>query len=119
MWKTASGNDRPAKRLVEGFDACHFWNVGLEVALDADLEGDHAAGAAHACAMEANLDNTIAGDIDQFDIPAVRLHGGADEFDDASDAIKDGGCEWPCGGGHRGSVGGGDSMGRRDGTMRA
>jgi hypothetical protein len=78
-------------QLVDGFDAGDFGDVGFEVAFDADLEGDHAARAADAGAVEADLDFAFGGDVDEFEIAAVCLDGGANEFEHLHDLFGDGG----------------------------
>jgi hypothetical protein len=41
-------------------------------------------------AVEPNVDDTIVQHIDKFNIPAVGLHGRADQVDDALDFITQG-----------------------------
>jgi hypothetical protein len=74
---------------IDGFDAADLRDVFLQVALDAHLEGDGGGGAADACAVEADADDLIGGDPDEFDIAAIGLDGGADEVDDLGDALDE------------------------------
>jgi len=73
--------------LIYGLDSPDLGDVGLEVALDAGLEGDRGGGATHAGAVHADLDGVVGGEADELDVPAVGLNGWADEFDDAADAV--------------------------------
>src|SRR5687768_411464 len=61
----------------------HFRHLLPEVALDAVLEGHRAARAAVAGAVEADLDDAVGAHVDQLDVAPIRLHGGADQVDDA------------------------------------
>lgn len=88
--------------LVQSLDLGHLGDVGLEVPLDAHLQCDHAARAAHARAVEADLHHACVGHVHEFDIAAVGLHGGTDEFDHPRDAVEDGGGGGS--GGHHGIV---------------
>jgi hypothetical protein len=56
----------------------NFRNALTNVSFDAHLEGHGAAGAAVAGTVESHLHHTGGADIDQFDIAAVSLDGGAD-----------------------------------------
>src|SRR5687768_13597542 len=60
-------------------DARHFRHAFAEVALDALVEGHAAAGAAVAGAVEADLDDAFGVHVDQLDVAAVGLDGGADQ----------------------------------------
>jgi hypothetical protein len=52
------------KYLGDGLDGPDLGDVSLEVALDADLEGDGAGGAAHARPVKADADGAVGGDLD-------------------------------------------------------
>jgi hypothetical protein len=97
-------------------DAADFGDVGFEVALDADLEGHGAGGAADAGAVEADADDALGGDVDELEVAAVGLDGGADEVEDAGDAFLEGGRGGRGCGHHCGMVGrrawGGEEVGR-------
>ena len=72
---------------------------------DAVLEGHRAARAAVAGAVEADLDDVVGGDVDDLDVPAVRLHRRADQVDHALHPITDGvGLLIGGGGGHAGII---------------
>lgn len=73
--------------LINGFDPCDFGDMLAKVTLDAQLERLVAGGAADAGPEQSDLDDALTGDIDEFDIPAVRLDGRTDEIDDPRDAF--------------------------------
>src|SRR4051812_723352 len=73
------------ERLGDGNDSGDLGHFFAEVAFDAHLQGHGAAGAAVAGAVEANLDDAVAGDVNEFDIAAVGLYSGADQVDHALD----------------------------------
>src|SRR5262245_43628990 len=66
----------------DGDDLGDFGHLFADVAFDAHLQGHGAAGAPVAGAVEADLHHTVGGHIDEFDVPAVRLHGRSDQVDD-------------------------------------
>ncbi len=66
----------------------HLRYVSLQVPLNPHLQRNHAARATNARAMKTNLHHALRRDIHQFKIPAIRLHGWSNQFDDARDAIK-------------------------------
>ena len=84
------GKDKNVCCLLDGFDAGYLWHVGLEVAFDADLQGDHAAGAADARAVEADLHFAFGCHIDKLKVAAICLNGGADELEHLHDLLMDG-----------------------------
>jgi hypothetical protein len=90
LWKTRSA--RPARMcgLSDGFDALHFRDVGSEVALDAHLEGHLARRAIDARAVQADLDGAVRADLDELDVASIGLDRGADEAQDAPDALVNG-----------------------------
>jgi hypothetical protein len=67
----------------------HLRHSVAEIALDAVVEGQIAAGAPVAGAMKADLDDPIVGNADQLNIAAVRLDGWANQVDYALDALSD------------------------------
>ncbi len=82
--------------------------MGLEVPLDAGLEGDRGGWAADAGAVHPDLDVVVGGEADELDVAAVGLNGRADEFDDSLDAVGERaaalGCpSWVGEGGSRGA----------------
>ena len=75
---------------VDGPDFADFGDMVAEVLLDADFEGHHGGRAANARAVEADVDDAVGGDLYEFDVAAVGLHGRSDGLDDELDAISDG-----------------------------
>ena len=67
-----------------------FGDAFAEVAFDSHLESHFAGGAAVACAVEADLDDAGGGDVDELDVAAIGLDGGADEVEHILHAIADG-----------------------------
>ena len=61
----------------------NFGDFFAEVSGDAILQGHRAAGTAVAGAVEADFDDAVFADVDQFDIAAIGLHCGADQVDHA------------------------------------
>jgi hypothetical protein len=68
----------------------HFRHFFPEITFNAMLEGEVAAGATVASAMETDLHDAIVSHINQFDIATIRLDGRADQIDHALHAIADG-----------------------------
>lgn len=91
--------EKGAAGLWHGLDRPDFRDVVLEVAFDPQLEGHGAGGAADARAVEADLDNTVGGDANEFDISAVGLDGRSDAVEDQGDAAGEFG-GWARGRGH-------------------
>src|SRR4051812_23563090 len=71
------------ERSGDGDDAGDFGGALAEGALDAHLEGHRGGRAAMAGPVEADLDDAVVADLDQFDVAAVRLNRRADEVEDA------------------------------------
>lgn len=103
----------PLRGLLDGFHAANLRDVFLEVALDAHLEGDVGGWAADAGPVEADADDLVGGDPDEFDIAAIGLDRRADEVDDLGDALEERGVG--CGGG---GVAGGGGLHAGDHTRR-
>jgi hypothetical protein len=66
---------------------CDFGDLLAEIGFDAHLQGEIAAGAADAGAVEADADDAVGGDVHQLDVAAIGHHGGADQLEDALDAL--------------------------------
>jgi len=82
-----------------------FRDLFADVAFDAVLEGHGAAGATVTGAVEADLDDTGRGDVDEFEISPVGLDGRADEVDHVLHPVAD------ATGGGRAGKGDGDGHG--------
>lgn len=95
-FKPRLGNDLrrrvgPGGRVFSGNgpDGPYFGDMGLEIAFKADLEGHSAGGASDAGPVEADFDDAVLGEADEFDIAAVGLDGWSDKADDLGDAVED------------------------------
>src|SRR5688572_19340107 len=78
---------RVEQLLLHRHNCGHFRHAFAEVAFDALVERHAAAGTAVAGAVEADLDLPVGIDVDQLDVAAVSLHGGADQVDHALDPL--------------------------------
>ncbi len=73
--------------LVNGFDGGDFGDAFFEGAFDADSEGHVGGGAADAGAVHADADDALVVHVNELDVAAVGLDGGADEVDDGADLV--------------------------------
>lgn len=75
-------------RRSDGLDPLNLGDVGLDVSLDALGQRDAAGGASDAGTQEADTGDALGRDLDELDVPAVGLYRGADEAEDAFDALS-------------------------------
>src|SRR3954467_12607189 len=76
-------------RLLHRHDCRDFRDLFSQVSRDPVLQGHRAARAAMAGAVEADLNDAFAGDVDQLDVAAVGLHRGADQVDHTLHPLAD------------------------------
>ena len=76
--------------LVHRDDFGDFVDVFGEVLFDAEFEGHGGGGAVDAGALEADLDDAVGSDGDEFEVAAIGLDGGSDLLDDFFDALGEG-----------------------------
>ena len=74
-----------------GDDLGDFGDLFSQVALDSHLQCHRAGWTTVAGTVEADLDDAGGRDVDELDITAVGLNGGADEVDDGLYFFADGG----------------------------
>lgn len=91
--------------LVDSLEGGNLRDAVLKGAFDARLEGDVGGRAPDAGAVEADANDTGVGDIDELDVTAVGLHGGADEVDDLANSVEECGRGFHVGVHHRGVSG--------------
>ncbi len=88
LWRTIADCHRFGS--VDGLDGADFGNIFLEVSLDTDLERDRARGTADAGSVEPNSDDSVIGDLDQFEVTAIGLDRRADQIDDLGHSLAQG-----------------------------
>lgn len=70
-------------RSLYGYDFFDFGNFFLDHAFDPCFEGQGGHGAAFAGTLEANFDDSVFTDVDEFDVSAISLDRGSDLVEDS------------------------------------
>jgi len=95
-WRDCGINPRHAFRgcydLLDRADGADAVHVLPEIPLDARLQGQPARGTPDAGAVKANRHVAVRRDLDEFEVAAIRLHGGPHQVDDPLDLGSEIGC---------------------------
>lgn len=86
QWGNAAGGES-----VDRPDFAHLGDMVAEVLFDPHFQGHQRGGAADTGPVQADLDDAIVGDIDEFEVAAVGLNRGAYGLDDTLNALMQGG----------------------------
>lgn len=76
--------------LFDDNDLADLGDVLPQVAFDAEVEGHVAGGASDAGTVEPDVDRAVGFGLDELDVAAVGLDGGADRLDDLADSLGEG-----------------------------